>query len=84
MRMLSEGCQATAVSLLRFMAHFQTLKFWWPTWSAWVAQSVGHLTPAQVTISQFMSLSFMPGCALDPLHHHPSISGPPLLSLSQK
>ena len=56
---------------------------------AWVAQSIGRLTSAQVMISQFVSLSPMLGSmltaeslepALDSVS--PSLSVPPLLSLS--
>ena len=58
-------------------------------WGIWVAQSVEHLTSAQVMISQFVSSSPVSGSvltaqslepALDSVS--PSLSAPPLLMLS--
>ena len=62
---------------------------------AWGAQSVKHLTLAQVMISQFVGSSPVSGCVLTALSLEPasdsvspSLSAPPLLtlclSLSQK
>ena len=64
-------------------------------WGAWVAQSVNHLTSAQVMISQFVSSSPTSGSvltaqSLEPAldSASPSLSAPPpfmlCLSLSQK
>ena len=64
-------------------------------WGAWVAQSVEHLTLAQVIISQFVSSSPVSGSglmaqSLEPASDSvsPSLSAPPpfmlCLSLSQK
>ena len=61
------------------------------SWGAWVAQSVKHLTSAQVMISQFVSSSPMSGSvltaqSLEPASNcvSPSPSVPPLLAFSQK
>ena len=58
---------------------------------AWVAQSVGRLTSAQVMISQLVGLSPMPGSvltgwSLEPASDSvpPFLSAPPLLTVSQK
>ena len=58
------------------------------SWGAWVAQSVKHLTSAQVVISQFMSLSPASGSvlmaqSLEPASDSvsPPLSDPPLLTL---
>ena len=64
-------------------------------WGAWVAQSVKHLTFAQVTISWLLGSSPASGSVLTAQSQEPasdsvspSLSGPPLfmlrLSLSQK
>ena len=58
-------------------------------WGTWVAQLVKHVTSVQVIISWFLSssptggslLSVQRPTALDPLP--PSLSAPPLLSLSK-
>ena len=66
-----------------------------PGWGAWVAQSVGRPTSAQVTISRFMGSSPASGSvlaaqSLEPVSDSvsPSLCAPPLfmlcLSLSQK
>ena len=58
-------------------------------WDAWVAQSVEHLTLAQVMISQFVSLSPALGSVLTAQSLEPALdsvspflSVPPLLTLS--
>ena len=57
-------------------------------WGIWVAQSVEHLTSAQVMISQFVSSSPVSGSvltaqSLEPASDSvsPSLSAPPLLML---
>ena len=57
-------------------------------WGAWVAPSVKRPTSAQVTISQFMGSSPVPGSvlkawSLEPASDSvsPSLSAPPLLTL---
>ena len=57
-------------------------------WGAWVAQSVKHLTSAQVIISQFVGLtpalgSVLTAQSLEPasVSVSPSLSAPPLLIL---
>ena len=59
------------------------------TWGPWVAQSVKHLTSAQVVISRFMGSSPVLGSvltaqSLEPASDSvsPSLSAPPLLTLS--
>ena len=58
------------------------------SWGSWVAQSVEHLTSAQVMISWFVSLSPASGSvltawSLEPASDSlsPSLSAPPLLAL---
>ena len=51
------------------------------SWSAWVVQSVGHPTSAQVMISQFVGLSPRLGSVLTAQSLEPALDSVPPLSL---
>ena len=85
------------INLLQQLTEFRETTYYWVTsslqkdWGSWVAQLVKRPTSAQVMISRFVGWSPASGCVLtawslgsasDSLS--PSLSAPPLLTLSIK